>query len=131
MAFGLPVYSYGLNLISWFETIMPLHTFIEKTKSYCLIHVFSRTAADYHVIRYFGGAMVSRTREREWAPPLLILILLPSPHSVKKHPNVFDTESRFNLIRPAAIAGSEGLGNREPILMGSLHCTGVNIYILN
>ena len=49
----------------------------------------------------------------------------------KKHPNVFDTESRFNLIRPAAIAGSEGLGNREPILMGSLHCTGVNIYILN
>ena len=40
MAFGLPVYSYSLNLISWFETIMPLHTFIEKTKSYCLIHVF-------------------------------------------------------------------------------------------
>ena len=55
MAFGLPVYSCSLNLISWFETIMPLDTFIEKTKSYCLIHVFSRTAADYHVIRYFGG----------------------------------------------------------------------------
>ena len=49
----------------------------------------------------------------------------------KKHPNVFDTESRFNLIRPAPIAGSEGLGNREPVLIGSLHCTGVNIYILN
>ena len=56
MAFGLPVYSY-LTLISWFETIMPLHTFIEKKKSYCLIHVSSITAADYHVIRYFfwGG----------------------------------------------------------------------------
>ena len=127
MAFGLPVYSCSLNLISWFETIMPLHTFIEKKKSYCLIHVISKSgwlSRD----SLFWGAMVSRTREREWAPPLLILIPLPSPHSVKKHPNVFDTESRFNLIRPAPVAGSEGLGNREPILICSLHCAGVNIY---
>lgn len=75
---------------------------------------------------------MSRTREREWAPPLLILIPLPSPPlGKKKHTNVFDTESRFNLIRPAPVAGREGLSNREPILIGSLHCTGVNIYILN
>ena len=70
---------------------------------------------------------MSRTREREWAPPLVILIPLPSPPlgKKKKHKKVFDTD----LIRPAAVAGSEGLGKREPILIGSLHCTGVNIYL--
>lgn len=51
------------------------------------------------------------------------------PAQYKKHTNEFDTELRFNLIRPAPVAGSVGLGNREPILIGSLHCTGVNIYL--
>ena len=36
--------------------------------------------------------------------------------------------ARFNLIRSVPVAGSEGLRNREPILIGSLHCTGVNIF---
>ena len=42
---------------------MPLHIFIEKKESYCLIHVFSRTAADYHEIRYFGGNGVTHQGE--------------------------------------------------------------------
>ena len=84
MAFGLPVYSYSLTLISWFETIMSLHTFIDKKKSYCLIHVFSGTAADYYVIRHFWERWCQAPGRWNGHRPFSSLFPSPVPRAVKK-----------------------------------------------